>query len=66
MCVPKFIPTDPPQDGAPYDGAPVMLFLTDLNFNLEERHYVLSKPVKSTERHALDTLAPSWNTMDLF
>ena len=42
-----------------------MLFLTDLNFNSEEKHYVLSKPAKSIGRHAPDTLAPSWNTRDL-
>lgn len=27
--------------------------------------FVLSKLAKLTERHAPDTVAPSWNTMDL-
>ena len=42
-----------------------MLFLTDLDFNAEEGHYVLSKPAKSIGRQPPDTVAPSWNNMDL-
>lgn len=52
----------PLQDGTPCYVSHVMLYLTDLDFNSEEGHYVLSNPVKSTERHTPDTSAPSWNT----
>ena len=39
MCVPKFVPqteTLLPQAGTPCYGAPVMLFLTDLDFTSED------------------------------